>query len=111
MIASCEAITAINSENSLIWPSRSDTSVERSRVSLENRISLDENGNSVDNYVWTGTKKNGELNTQTENCDDWTASTSNFGKVGHTVDGSGGDWSTWGNGRCYYDYSIYCFEQ
>lgn len=64
------------------------------------------------NYVWSGTKENGEiLNPGAFKCNDWTSSTANgAAPVGHSGY-TDYQWS-WGSSYgCANNYPLYCFEQ
>ena len=73
---------------------------------LDARFSLDENGEEVSDFVWTGTKVDG---TAGAHCDDWTDGDKSA-TVGRTTTPSS-DWSSQITVRCTQSFAIYCIEQ
>lgn len=77
---------------------------------LQNGISLDENGGTHGGGAWTATSSVAALYTGTA-CADWTSIL--FGAQGGrgNVGGSGSGWSGGGTDDCLTVHSLYCFEQ
>ena len=79
--------------------------------SLLNTITADENSQSQDTRVWTGTLADGHPAVGSEFCGDWDDDSGLliFGGAGRSLAADSG-WSFFDQGGCDAEYRLYCFE-
>lgn len=78
---------------------------------LENPLIVDENSQTKDDPVWTGTLAEGVAAPGTKFCNDWEDSGSlEFSGVGNSSSFDS-TWSYFDNGPCAAEARLYCFEQ
>jgi len=79
--------------------------------SLLNTITVDENSQSQDTRVWTGTLADGQPAVGSEFCGDWDDDSGLllFGGAGRSLAADSG-WSFFAQGGCDSQYRLYCFE-
>jgi len=79
--------------------------------SLSNTITVDENSQSQDTRVWTGTLADGQPAVGSEFCGDWDDDSGLliFGGAGRSLAADSG-WSFFAQDACLAQYRLYCFE-
>jgi len=86
------------------WSDLTDGSIDR-------KINYTEGGSTFTKGVWTGTTKNGTLESSTRTCSNWTTnSSSKKGRRGYS-NYSSSAWTDYYTSTCNGTRSLYCFQQ